>query len=81
MLKTIFNRFFNDELLDEVVQPLAKKQSLFKTKLGSTVVWFNNKHYIKSSDGTKLYPLSLTSTAHKPYNGPTKTRYYPKVSN
>ena len=81
MLETPFNRFFNDELLDEVVQPLAKNQRLFKTKLGSTVVCFNNKHYIKSSDGTKLYPLGLTATAHKPYKGPLKTKSYPKVSN
>ena len=44
LLETPFNRFFNDELLDEVVQPLG-----------------------------------LTATAHKPYNGPTKTRFYPKV--
>ena len=80
MLETLFNRYFNDELLDEVVQPLAKNQRLFKTKLGSTVVCFNNKHYIKSSDGKKLYPLCLTATAHKPYNGLTKTRSYPKVS-
>ena len=81
LLETLFNRFFNDELLDEVVQPSAKRQRLFKTKLGSTVVCINNKHYIKSSDGKKLYPLGLTATAHKPYNGPKKTRSYPKVSN
>ena len=46
MLETLFKRFFNDEVLDEVVQLLAKKQRLFKTKLGSTVVCFN-KHASK----------------------------------
>ena len=81
MLETLFNRFFNDELLDGVVQPLAKKERLFKTKLGSTVVCINNKHYIKSSDRKKIYPLDLTATAHKPYIGTTKTRSYPKVFN
>ena len=81
MWETLFNRYFNDELLDEVVQPLAKNQRLFKTKLGSTVVCFNNKHYIKSSDGKKLYPLCLTATANKPYNGARKTWSFPKFSN
>ena len=81
MLETLFKRFLNNELLDEVMQALAKKQRLLKTKLGSIVVCFSNKHCIKSSYGKKLYSLCLTSTAHKPYNGPTKTRSYPKVSN
>ena len=44
LLETLFNRFFNDDILDEVVQPLATRQQLFKTKLSSTVVFINNKY-------------------------------------
>ena len=35
LLKTLSNRTFNDKLLDDLVQPLAKKQTHFTTKLYS----------------------------------------------
>ena len=83
LLDTLFNRFFSDEFFysDNVVQPLPKKKRNFKTKGGSKVVSINDKYYIKSSDGKKLYPLGLITTAHKPYNGPKKTRTFQKFSN
>ena len=81
LLDLLFTRFFSDELvfLSGVVEPLEKKKRNFKTKCGSCVVYLNGKYYIKSSDGKNMYPLRLTSTAHKPCNGPRKTRSFPRI--
>ena len=81
LLNLLFNQFFFDELdfSNSVVEPVAKKKRNFKSKAGSSVVFINGRYYIKSSDGRKLYPLALTSTAHKPYKAPNKTRSYPKL--
>ena len=82
LLNVLFNRFFSDDLVysANVVEPLEKKKRDFKTKCGSCIVNINEKFYVKSSDGKKLYSLGLKSAAFKPYKTTKNTRSLTKVT-